>query len=88
MTEEKSIYNKIVKATSLFGGVQVVNMLCSLIRNKVIALLLGAEGVGMIGIFNSSVEMVSSLTGLGLRQSSVRDVASAHKKGEEIRKKV
>ena len=88
MTEEKSIYKKIVKATSLFGGVQVVNMLCSLIRNKVIALLLGAEGVGMIGIFNSSVEMVSSLTGLGLRQSSVRDVASAHKKGEEIRKKI
>ncbi len=88
MTENKSIYKKIIGATSLFGGVQVINMLCSLIRNKVIALLLGAEGVGMISLFNSSIEMVSSLTNLGLRQSSVRDVATAHKKGEELLRKV
>ena len=63
-------------------------MLCSLIRNKVIAMLLGAEGVGMITLFNSSVEMISSLTNLGLRQSSVRDVATAHKRGEEVLKKI
>ncbi|MBR5323477.1 MAG: O-antigen translocase [Muribaculaceae bacterium] len=88
MAESKSIYRKIIGATSLFGGVQVINMLCSLIRNKIIALLLGAEGVGMISLFNSSVEMVSSLTNLGLRQSSVRDVATAHKKGEELLRKV
>ena len=78
MQENKSIYKKIVGATSLFGGVQVINMLCSLIRNKVIAIFLGAEGVGMISLFNSSIEMVSSLTNLGLRQSSVRDVATAN----------
>ena len=66
----------------------MINMLCSLIRNKVIAVLLGAEGVGMISLFNSSIEMVSSLTNLGLRQSSVRDVATSHKKGEEALKKV
>ena len=88
MAENRSIYRKIVGATSLFGGVQVINMLCSLIRNKVIAVLLGAEGVGMISLFNSSIEMVSSLTNLGLRQSSVRDVATSHKKGEEVLKKV
>ena len=88
MEENRSIYKKIISATSLFGGVQVINMLCSLIRNKVIAVLLGAEGVGMISLFNSSIEMVSSLTNLGLRQSSVRDVATSHKKGEEALKKV
>ena len=88
MQENKSIYKKIVGATSLFGGVQVINMLCSLIRNKVIAIFLGAEGVGMISLFNSSIEMVSSLTNLGLRQSSVRDVATANKRGAEVLKKV
>ena len=88
MAENRSIYRKIIGATSLFGGVQVINMLCSLIRNKVIAMLLGAEGVGMITLFNSSVEMISSLTNLGLRQSSVRDVATAHKRGEEVLKKI
>ena len=65
MSEKNSIYKRIVNATSLFGGVQVINMLCSLIRNKVIAILLGAEGVGLIGLFNSAIEMVSSMTNLG-----------------------
>lgn len=88
MAEEKGIYRKIIGATSLFGGVQVINMLCSLIRNKVIALFLGAEGVGLIGLFNSSIEMVSSLTNLGLRQSSVRDVATAHKRGREALERI
>ncbi len=88
MAEEKSIYRKIIGATSLFGGVQVINMLCSLIRNKIIAIFLGVEGVGLIGLFNSSVEMVSSLTNLGLRQSSVRDVATANKKGRDLLERV
>ena len=88
MAENKSIYRKIIGATSLFGGVQVINMLCSLIRNKLIALLLGAEGVGLIGLYNSAIEMVSSLTTFGLRQSSVRDVAVANKKGKEALKQI
>ncbi len=85
MGQEKSIYQKIIGATALFGGVQVINMLCSLIRNKVIAVLLGAEGVGVIGLFNGAIEMVSSLTGMGLRQSSVRDV-SASKTTEALKR--
>ena len=88
MAENKSIYRKIIGATSLFGGVQIINMLCSLIRNKLIALLLGAEGVGLIGLYNSAIEMVSSLTTFGLRQSSVRDVAVANKKGKEALKQI
>lgn len=88
MAENKSIYRKIIGATSLFGGVQVINMLCSLIRNKLIALLLGAEGVGLIGLYNSAIEMVSSLTTFGLRQSSVRDVAVANKKGKKALKQI
>ena len=85
MGQEKSIYQKIIGATALFGGVQVINMLCSLMRNKVIAVLLGAEGVGVIGLFNGAIEMVSSLTGMGLRQSSVRDV-SASKTAEAFKR--
>lgn len=88
MSEKNSIYKRIVNATSLFGGVQVINMLCSLIRNKVIAILLGAEGVGLIGLFNSAIEMVSSMTNLGLRQSSVRDISSAYNTTAENFKKI
>lgn len=46
-TEDIRNYRRIVKATGLFGGVQVINILCSLVKTKLIAVWLGAEGVGL-----------------------------------------
>lgn len=81
MGNDNGIYRRIIKTTGLFGGVQGITVLCSLVRNKVIAVLLGPEGVGIISLFNSASDMVSSVTGLGLRQSGVRDVAAARASG-------
>lgn len=68
----KNIYRTIVKATGLFGGTQVFTILCSIIKTKLVAIWLGAEGVGIIGLYNNTVEMISSLTRLGIGTSSVR----------------
>ena len=46
--EKKNIYRTIVKATGLFGGTQVFTILSSIIKTKLVALWLGAEGVGII----------------------------------------
>ena len=45
--EKKNIYRTIVKATGLFGGTQVFTILCSIIKTKLVAIWLGAEGVGL-----------------------------------------
>ena len=42
--EKKNIYRTIVKATGLFGGTQVFTILCSIIKTKLVAIWLGAEG--------------------------------------------
>lgn len=75
--ESTSMYRRIVKTTGLLGGVQVLSILCSIVRNKCIALWLGPAGVGVIGLYNASIEMLSALTGLGLRQSAVRNISQA-----------
>lgn len=75
--ESTSMYRRIVKTTGLLGGVQVLSILCSIVRNKCIALWLGPAGVGIIGLYNTSMEMIAALTGLGLRQSAVRNVSQA-----------
>lgn len=80
---EQFSYRRIVKATGIFGGVQMVGILCSLIKTKFIALWLGAEGVGILGLYNTSVEMITALTGLGLRNSAVRDVSRATEGSDE-----
>ena len=75
---ESASYKGILKATSLFGGLQVFTVLIQVIKSKIIAVLLGAEGVGIEGLFKSGIELVQSFTGLGLSNSAVRDVAEAN----------
>lgn len=59
------------------GGAQVVILLSAFVRTKVIALTLGAAGVGLIGIFNAFSGNISSLAGWGLGTSGVRLVSGA-----------
>lgn len=79
MTQEtdKNIYRLITKAAALFGGVQIVSILCSVIRTKLIAVWLGSAGIGIIGLYNTAIETISAFTGLGIRSSSVREISEA-----------
>lgn len=67
----------VLKAVGIFGGVQSVGILCSILRTKLVAVWIGAVGVGLFGIYNSAVDMISALAQMGLRNSAVRDVAAA-----------
>lgn len=65
-----------MKATSLFGGVQLVHILITLGRSKIIALLIGAEGMGIAALFLAPLRLITSATSLGLDQSAVREIAN------------
>lgn len=83
LQQEKSFsYRGIFKATSLFGGVQLYQILISVIKSKFIALLIGTEGVGILGLYQIVVQFVQSLTALGLSSSAVRDVSEANASGD------
>ena len=67
-----------MKATSIFGGVQVFEILISIVRSKFVAVLIGPTGIGIVGLLKSTLQIISNLTNLGLRVSAVRDVAAAN----------
>ncbi len=71
-------YKNIFKTTFLFGFVRVFQILTGIIKNKVVALLLGPEGVGIIGILSNSINLLQSGAGLGISQSAVRDISEAN----------
>jgi len=81
---ERSSYRQIFKATSIFGGVQVFNILTGIIRVKFVAVLLGAKGVGIIGLLNSPLQLIITITGLGIAFSAVRDISAANGTGDKI----
>ncbi len=67
----------------LFGGVQVVTILCSIIRTKLVAVWIGPMGVGLFALFNQALETLNTATNLGMRQSSVRDISQAAEQGDQ-----
>lgn len=78
---DSNIYRLITKAAALFGGAQVVGILCSVVRTKLIAIWLGSTGIGVIGLYNTAIETITALTGLGIRSSSIREISEAKSSG-------
>ncbi len=74
----QSSYRSIFKATSLFGGVQVYQILIQIIKSKFVAVLLGPAGVGIMGLYQSGLQLVQQITSMGLANSAVRDVSEAN----------
>lgn len=78
-------YNHILKYTGIFGGVQGLNILISLVRNKVVATILGPNGMGLVSLFNTTVNFISQATNLGISFSAVRHVSELFDQGDEQR---
>ena len=72
---EKGAYGHVLKYTGVFGGVQGLNVLVSLVRNKFVALLLGPSGMGLVSLFNTTVTFVSQATHFGISMSAVRHLS-------------
>lgn len=77
MDKQRHSYKQIVKSTSIFGGVQVVTIILGFIRQKVLAVLLGPTGVGLISVFQSVVDLVRSVSSVGIDTAGIKDIASA-----------
>ena len=78
---ELSSSRGLIKSMLVIGSAQVVNILISIFRMKVLAVLLGPSGVGLLSIYNSLLEMVQQTAGLGMGSSGVREIASS--RGDE-----
>jgi O-antigen/teichoic acid export membrane protein len=78
-------YTHILKYTGLFGGVQGLNILMGLVRNKIVAVLLGPSGMGLASLFNTALNFISQATNLGVSFSAVRHVSELFDSGDEER---
>ena len=85
MNEHQSTYRQIAKATSLFGGVQVFQIIITIIKSKFVAILLGPFGMGIVGLLSSTTGLITELTNFGLGTSAVRDISEANGTQDEKR---
>lgn len=68
-------YDRIVKYSGVFGGVQGLVTLISVVRTKIVSSLLGTTGFGINTIYNNTINQVKSTTDLGISFSAVKKIS-------------
>lgn len=66
------------------GAASFINIFLRIISVKVLAVLLGPVGMGLIGMYNSIINTASNFAGLGIGTSSVRYIAKARGKDDNV----
>ncbi len=82
--EEKS-YSQILKTSALLGGSSVINVGLSALRTKILAVQLGPELFGVMGLYSTFTLFIQGVASLGLGQSAVREIAAASGAGVTLR---
>ena len=88
MKEDNKSYRSAFLSIGVFGGMQVVVILISVLKNKLLATWIGVEGFGIQNLLLSTLNLFFIFSNLGLSSSSVREIASSLDHEELLSSKV
>ncbi len=80
--QEDTSYDHVLKYTGVFGGVQVLTMLVSIIRNKFAAVWLNKAGMGFFMMYSNVSSFVSSASNAGIPFSAVKNLSEIYEEGD------
>lgn len=76
MSQENSkSYRSIVKATGVFGTMQVFRTLISIVSSKFVAVFLGPIGFGLFSLLTNAVNIITAITNFEFLTVATREVA-------------
>ena len=78
MSDSAKSYRRILTSTSITGGATILNILVGIFRTKVVAILLGPVGIGLMGLYQALVSTASTTAGLGIATAASREIAQAN----------
>ncbi len=81
----KRSHGQIIKSSALIGGSSALNIGIGIVRTKVLALMLGPSGIGLLGLLTSIYELARNVAIMGLNSSGVREIADATGTGDTER---
>ena len=74
---------RFLKGTMALGGSSVANVLASGVKAKVVAVVLGPQGVGTIGLLGTLMSTFAAVAGFALIGTGVRQVAIARSRNDD-----
>lgn len=76
-----TLSGRVLKIMGIFSGVQIITILCSVIRTKLVAVWLGPAGMGLFGLYYSATETIGSLAQMSMGIGVVRELAVTPRQG-------
>jgi PST family polysaccharide transporter len=77
VTDDGSSYRRILKSSLVIGGSSVTNILISVVRTKILAVLVGPGGIGLIALYSAAMSTLSGVFSMGLGNAGTREIAAA-----------
>jgi PST family polysaccharide transporter len=77
VTDQSASYRRILKTSSIIGGASVINILIGLVRTKVLAVLLGPTGIGLVGLYTGLMSTAATVATMGVATVGTRQIAEA-----------
>ena len=77
-------HRKVFRSSAIIGGASVINMIIGILKVKVLAVLLGPAGIGLMGLYQNIIGAASVLAGCGMSRSGVRQVAVSADEAETL----
>lgn len=74
-TDERQLYDRILKYTSVFGGIQGLSIVISFLMTKIKSVLVGAAGYGLSENLNKSADFIKNSTNLGIPYVAVPEIS-------------
>ncbi len=83
--ETGSSYLAILKSSVLIGGSTALTLFIGAVRTKLMAVVLGPAGFGLMGVYTSIADLARTLAEMGINSSGVRQIAESVGSGDAAR---
>lgn len=83
MSDQTASYRRILKSSSIIGGASVFNILIGLVRTKLVAVLLGPTGIGLVSLYTGLMSTATAVATMGVGTIGTRQIAEAVSKDDE-----
>jgi O-antigen/teichoic acid export membrane protein len=83
MAEQVASYRRILKTSSIIGGATVTNIVIGLVRTKILAVLLGPSGIGLVSLYSGLMTTAAAVATMGVGMIGTRQIAEAISKDDE-----
>ena len=75
-------HRQIFRSSAIIGSASAINIFIGIVKIKLLAVILGPAGVGLMGLYQNIMNTASTLAGCGLDSSGVRQIAVSQRDQE------